>query len=120
MGTPDAAVSLEQYATAVLAVIAVRGEGVGIPTAELSRLFERFYRGTNVTGHTHGTGVGLAGSRQIVEQHGGTITVESDEGLGSTFTVRLPLAAANATSDRHAETGEEETTREDGQGSWMV
>ena len=74
------------------AVLAVRDQGVGIPAAELPRLFERFYRGTNVAGRTHGTGIGLAGARQIVEQHGGVITVESEEGRGSTFSVRLPLA----------------------------
>jgi len=38
-----------------------------------------------------GTGIGLAGARQIAEQHGGTLTVESEEGQGSTFTMRLPL-----------------------------
>jgi PAS domain S-box-containing protein len=73
------------------ASVAVRDAGVGIPAADLPRLFERFYRGTNVAGRTHGTGIGLAGARQIVQQHGGTILVESEEGRGSTFTVRLPL-----------------------------
>ena len=74
------------------AVLVVRDEGIGIPTADLSHIFERFVRAGNVAGHIQGTGIGLASARGIVEQHGGSITVESTEGAGSTFTVRLPLA----------------------------
>jgi PAS domain S-box-containing protein len=74
-------------------VLRVRDEGVGIPAADLPHIFERFYRGSNVGAYTPGTGIGLAGARQIVEQHGGTIAVESVEGQGTTVTVRLPLAA---------------------------
>ncbi|MGH2355844.1 MAG: sensor histidine kinase, partial [Chloroflexota bacterium] len=74
------------------AVLRVRDWGVGIPAAELPRIFERFYRGSNVVGRIEGAGVGLAGARQIVEQHGGRISVESEEGAGTIFTVRLPLA----------------------------
>lgn len=72
------------------AVLAVRDEGVGIPATDLPRLFQRFHRGANVAGRTTGTGIGLAGVRRIVEQHGGAIRVESAEGRGSTFTVLLP------------------------------
>jgi PAS domain S-box-containing protein len=72
------------------AVLAVQDHGVGIPVSDLSRIFERFQRGGNVAA-IGGTGIGLAGARQIVVQHGGSIGVESDEGVGSTFTVRLPL-----------------------------
>jgi signal transduction histidine kinase len=74
-----------------MAVLTVHDEGMGIPAADLPRIFERFHRAANVAGRIAGTGIGLAGSRQIVEQHGGTISVESTEGAGSTFTVRLPL-----------------------------
>ncbi len=74
------------------AIVAVRDDGVGIPAADLSRLFQRFHRGANVAGQTPGTGIGLAGSRRIVEQHGGMIRVESAEGHGSTFTVVLPAS----------------------------
>jgi signal transduction histidine kinase len=73
------------------AVLRVKDLGVGIPTKDLPRVFDRFYRGTNVAGKIPGSGIGLAGARQIIEQHGGTITAESREGIGSTFTVRLPL-----------------------------
>ncbi|MEA2523841.1 MAG: hypothetical protein QOF73_1068 [Thermomicrobiales bacterium] len=73
------------------AVLTVRDRGVGIPAADLPSVFRRFYRATNVVGRFTGSGIGLAGVRQIVEQHGGTIAVDSEEGRGSTFTVRLPL-----------------------------
>jgi len=73
------------------AVLSVRDRGVGIPAGDLPKVFERFYRGRNVTDRVRGSGIGLAGARAIVEQHGGTIAVESREGEGSTFTVRLPV-----------------------------
>ena len=73
------------------AVLSVSDRGVGIPEADLPRVFERFHRGANVARSIRGSGVGLAGARQIVQQHRGTIEVESAEGKGSTFTVRLPL-----------------------------
>jgi PAS domain S-box-containing protein len=73
------------------ALLSVEDRGVGIPPADLPRLFERYHRAGNVTGRIRGAGIGLAGARQIVEQHGGSISVESQEGVGSTFTVKLPL-----------------------------
>lgn len=73
-------------------VVTVRDEGLGIPAHDLPHVFERFHRGSNVVDRISGTGIGLAGARQIVEQHGGSITVESREGEGSTFSIRLPLA----------------------------
>jgi signal transduction histidine kinase len=75
------------------AVLAVRDHGVGIPAAEMERIFERFQRAANVVGRIKGTGLGLASARHIVEAHQGTIRVESREGEGTTFTVRLPLHA---------------------------
>jgi len=72
------------------AILEVEDYGLGVPAADLPHLFERFHRAGNV-GATAGTGLGLAGARQIVEQHGGTIAVESREGAGTTVTVRLPL-----------------------------
>jgi signal transduction histidine kinase len=76
------------------AVIKVHDHGVGIPAAELEHVFDRFYRGSNVARDIRGVGIGLSGVRQIVEQHGGSVCVESQEGVGSTFTVRLPLGCA--------------------------
>lgn len=72
------------------ATLAVRDEGIGIPAVDLPYIFERFRRGSNV-GAIEGSGIGLAGLKQIVEHHGGAIAVQSDEGAGSTFTVYLPL-----------------------------
>ena len=69
----------------------VQDEGIGIPAAELGRVFERFQRASNVEGRIGGTGIGLASARHIVESHGGTIAVASAEGKGSTFTIKLPF-----------------------------
>ena len=74
------------------AVLEVRDEGIGIPPHDLPHIFERFYRASNVVEAIPGTGLGLFVVRQIVVHHGGTITVESESGRGTTFTVRLPLA----------------------------
>jgi PAS domain S-box-containing protein len=76
---------------AARAVFSVLDSGLGIPAADLPFVFERFRRASNVADRITGTGIGLAGAKQIVEQHGGSITVASTEGDGSTFTVRLPL-----------------------------
>jgi PAS domain S-box-containing protein len=73
------------------AVLEVQDQGIGIPAADLPRLFERYMRGSNVEGSIAGTGLGLASARHIVELHGGRIEVATEEGRGSTFTVRLPM-----------------------------
>lgn len=75
------------------AAIAVEDEGVGIPEDELPQLFEKYHRGSN-TRELRGTGLGLAGSRAVIEQLGGSIEVSSRLGVGSVFTVRLPANAA--------------------------
>jgi signal transduction histidine kinase/DNA-binding response OmpR family regulator len=92
-GTPDIyiRVTQEQDEHGAYAVITVRDEGIGIPARDLPYIFEQFRRADNVIGKIGGTGIGLASTRQIVEEHGGTINVRSKEGEGSTFTVRLPL-----------------------------
>jgi two-component system, OmpR family, phosphate regulon sensor histidine kinase PhoR len=75
------------------AVLMVRDQGVGIPRDERQRIFERFYRVDKARSReTGGTGLGLSIVRNVVEQHGGTVGVESAVGVGSTFTIRLPLA----------------------------
>jgi signal transduction histidine kinase len=75
------------------AVLVVRDEGIGIPKADQAHLFQRFYRAGNASTYTAGgLGIGLYLAGEIVRHHGGQITVQSTEGQGSTFTVRLPLA----------------------------
>ncbi len=73
-------------------VLSVTDEGIGIPEVDLPRVFDRFMRGENAAGKIPGTGIGLAAVRDIVERHGGTITVENREGKGAVFTVRLPIS----------------------------
>ena len=73
------------------AVLSVEDQGVGIPADDLPHIFDRFHRAANVAGQIKGSGLGLASAHQIIKQHGGTITVTSQQGKGATFTVRLPL-----------------------------
>ncbi|MGK7905404.1 MAG: ATP-binding protein [Hormoscilla sp.] len=68
----------------------IQDRGIGIPVADREHLFEMFHRGTNV-GTIQGTGLGLAIVKRAVDLHGGEITVESEEEVGTTFLVRLPL-----------------------------
>ncbi len=72
------------------AVITVRDRGIGIPTEDQARLFEVFYRGRNV-GESPGTGLGLVIVKRCVEVHGGTVTLHSQVGRGTTVVVRLPV-----------------------------
>jgi signal transduction histidine kinase len=76
-------------------VLRVSDTGSGIPSKDLTRVFERFYRVDRARSReTGGTGLGLAIVRHVAENHGGTVTVTSELGRGSTFEVRLPTAAA--------------------------
>jgi two-component system sensor histidine kinase SenX3 len=75
------------------AEIAVTDSGIGIPRTARARVFERFYRvDQSRASSTGGTGLGLAIVKHIATNHGGSVTVWSEEGLGSTFTLRIPLS----------------------------
>jgi signal transduction histidine kinase len=74
----------------------VRDDGPGIDPAEAARVFDRFYRGSAGRETPGGTGLGLAIVRHVASNHGGDVTVESREGEGSTFTLRLPTGPAAA------------------------
>jgi two-component system phosphate regulon sensor histidine kinase PhoR len=72
--------------------IAVTDRGIGIPREHQSKIFDKFYRVSHGLVHTaKGSGLGLAIVRHIVQSHNGTITIDSAEGKGSTFTLRLPI-----------------------------
>jgi two-component system sensor histidine kinase SenX3 len=74
----------------------VRDHGIGIPSRDLERIFERFYRVDRARSReTGGTGLGLSIVRHVAQAHGGDVTVQSLEGEGSTFTLSLPLAGAH-------------------------
>ena len=78
------------------AVLRVRDTGVGIPVTELPNMFERFHRVKQSKGRTfEGTGIGLSLVRELLQLHNGDISVMSEEGKGSTFTVRMPLGRAH-------------------------
>jgi two-component system phosphate regulon sensor histidine kinase PhoR len=72
-------------------IVQVIDTGVGIPARDLPRVFERFYKADRARG-SGGTGLGLSIARHLVESHGGYIWVESEEGVGSTFSFSLPVA----------------------------
>jgi PAS domain S-box-containing protein len=74
------------------AVISVSDNGIGIAPSDVERLFERFFRSSSATAQAiPGTGLGLTIAQAIVEGHGGRITVDSEEGVGTTFRVQLPI-----------------------------
>jgi PAS domain S-box-containing protein len=87
------AVRVERCGT--FARLSIRDQGIGIPPDALSQLFGRFYRADNVDDRQFaGLGIGLYVVREIVEMHGGTVSVESREGQGSIFTITLPLSGS--------------------------
>jgi len=86
-------ITIAGYADENDLIVDVIDRGYGIPATSLTRIFEKFYRVPRVEdADVPGTGLGLALVREIVELHGGRISVKSEPGVGSTFSLRLPLA----------------------------
>jgi len=100
------AIEVDAAVTGDSVLVAVVDHGIGIPAADLSRLFERYHRGSNVSGIV-GTGVGLYLVKIAIDLHGGRIEVQSKEGGGSRFTVTLPLSTAAVDKERQPITGQE-------------
>ncbi len=96
--SPDGGdVTVSVFAENGEAVIQVKDRGVGIPPEAMPRLFDRFFHMERIGGHLFGgLGLGLSIAHQVIEQHGGKITAESQLGEGSTFTIRLKARTAPA------------------------
>jgi signal transduction histidine kinase/ligand-binding sensor domain-containing protein/DNA-binding response OmpR family regulator len=103
--TPDGgAVRVNVTADEHSARIMVRDSGPGIPKTDLDRIFDRFHRAASASAQP-GTGIGLALARELVSLHGGSITVDSEEGFGSTFTVTLRKGRAHLALDQVIDDG---------------
>jgi signal transduction histidine kinase len=96
--SPDGgSIQVEVARTASEVAVSVTDHGIGIPADAVPHLFERFYRAPPVRSeHISGMGIGLYVVGEVVALHGGVVTVSSTEGVGSTFTVRLPISTAEA------------------------
>ena len=92
--TTEKQLTVSATATARTVTLTVRDRGTGIPRTDLSRIFERFYRGGNVT--VSGSGLGLPIAKRIVESHGGRIEVRSTVGAGTEVDVTLPIGRRTA------------------------
>jgi signal transduction histidine kinase len=94
-------VSLRQAGDSI--ALAVKDTGVGIPEPEQPHVFERFHRVEGIQGRTHeGTGIGLALVQELAKLHGGSVSVVSQPGAGSTFTVTIPARQAHLPAGRIA------------------
>jgi two-component system sensor histidine kinase SenX3 len=88
----DGSISIAVTVEGSVARVAVSDTGEGIPTRDIDRVFERFYRVDSARSRqTGGTGLGLAIVKHVAESHGGSVSLESELGVGSTFTLRLPI-----------------------------
>ncbi|WP_311931822.1 SpoIIE family protein phosphatase [Microbispora sp. H11081] len=98
--TFDGSIGVEVRGEDAHAVVTITDTGIGIPAAELPRLFERFHRIENARSRSNeGSGIGLALVQELVGLHGGTIAADSTEGEGTRFTIRMPYGAAHLPDD---------------------
>jgi two-component system sensor histidine kinase SenX3 len=103
---PGAPVEVSARTDGMWVDIVVRDRGIGIPARDLDRIFERFYRVDRARSReTGGTGLGLAIVRHVATNHGGSVSVSSQEGGGSTFTLRIPVGPGPVAVSRMEEAG---------------
>jgi signal transduction histidine kinase len=86
---PDGEIDVRVRGDGEWLTLNVVDHGIGIPAEDLPHVFEGFHRARNVSGRA-GTGLGLPGVRRLVEQHGGNVAIQSEAGVGTTVTIRLP------------------------------
>jgi two-component system sensor histidine kinase KdpD len=86
-------ISVETRCDGNFVLITVSDQGPGIPQAEQKRIFEKFYRASDVRKRVPGTGLGLSITREIIEAQGGTVLLKSELGKGASFTITLPVAS---------------------------
>jgi two-component system sensor histidine kinase SenX3 len=100
---PGSTVEVQARTDGTWVDVTVRDHGIGIPRRDLERIFERFYRVDRARSReTGGTGLGLAIVRHVASNHRGEVRVESREGVGSTFTLRLPAGPGPVAVTREA------------------
>jgi signal transduction histidine kinase len=93
---PEGEIEISIHAEADQMILQVTDHGPGIPATEQSRIFDKFFRASNITADVEGSGLGLAIVKTIVESHQGRIWVESVEGKGSSFFIVLPILSEPA------------------------
>jgi PAS domain S-box-containing protein len=99
--TLEGQVRLSLRATDDEAILEVSDTGIGIPSADLPKVFERFHRVKGAAGRSEeGSGIGLAFVRELVKLHGGSVDVTSEVGVGTTFTVRIPRGSEHIPAHR--------------------
>ncbi len=108
--TGENRIAVAARARSGFAEIAVTDSGIGIPRKDRQRVFERFYRvDQSRASSTGGTGLGLAIVKHVASNHGGAVSVWSEEGLGSTFTLRIPLGSSATAADAPEQREKERT-----------
>jgi PAS domain S-box-containing protein len=94
--TFDGAITVSARREGAAAIVTVADTGIGVPAAEMPRLFERFHRIETARARSNeGSGIGLALVQELIGLHGGTIDAQSTEGVGTTFSIRVPFGHAH-------------------------
>lgn len=89
---PGGSVNVRVYKADTWVVISITDTGIGIPKTDVYRTFSKFFRSSNaIAMHTRGSGLGLYIVDKIIRKHSGTVEVQSEEGKGTTFTIKLPI-----------------------------